>query len=346
MKNQKGKLMLSHPKSQNRNRKMWIVLVWVVTVALLLSGCSQAPKTYRVGVLSGLSFVANITDGLKAKMTELGYVEGKNITYDVQATDFDLAKYKSILQKFVADKVDVIFVFPTEATMEAKAATQGTNIPVVFDFCLIEGMGIVDSVRAPGGNITGVRYPGPDIAAKRFEIMHELVPQAKRMLIPYQKGYPIVTPQLEALRPVAQAAGVTLVELPADNTADLEAQLQARAQSADIGFDVILFVAEPLTVTPDAFAVLGKFAAEHKVPIGGALMSVGGYDSVFGVNVDNIAVGKQAAPLIDKVFKGISAGTIPVVSAENYIQINYKAAQNLGLTVSEGLLNQANEVIR
>jgi putative tryptophan/tyrosine transport system substrate-binding protein len=337
--------MLSNRHSYNRISKGWAVLVLIVLVSLVLSGCSQPPKTYRVGVLSGLSFVANITDGLKAKMTELGYVEGKNISYDVQATDFDMDKYKSILKKFVDDKVDVIFVFPTEASMEAKAATQGTNIPVVFDFCLIEGMGIVDSVRAPGGNITGVRYPGPDIAAKRFELMRQLVPQAKRILIPYQKGYPIVTPQLEAVRPLAQAAGIDLVEVPAADAADLEAQLQALAQ-ADKSVDAIMFVAEPLTVTPDPFIVLGKFAAEHKIPIGGALMSVGGYESIFGVNVDNIAVGKQAAPLLDKIFKGIPAGTIPVVSAENYIQVNYKAAQEQGITVPEGMLNQANEVIR
>jgi putative ABC transport system substrate-binding protein len=106
-----------------------------------------------------------------------------------------------------------------------------------------------------------------------------------------------------------------------------------------------MFVAEPLTVTPDPFIVLGKFAAKHKIPIGGALMSAGGYDSIFGVNVENEAVGKQAAPLLDKIFKGIPAGTLPVVSAENYIQVNYKAAQEQGFTVPEGMLNQANEVI-
>jgi putative ABC transport system substrate-binding protein len=337
--------MFGNHRSHSRISTGWTILALIVVASLLLSGCNQ-PKIYRVGVLSGLSFVANITDGLKAKMAELGYVEGQNITYDVQATDFDMDKYKSILKKFVDDKVDVIFVFPTEATMEAKAATQGANIPVVFSFALIEGMGLVDSVRVPGGNITGVRYPGPDIAVKRFELMRELAPEAKRILIPYQKGYPIVTPQLEAVRPVAKAAGVELVEVPANDAADLEAQLQALVQSSDKPVDAIMFLAEPLTVTPDPFIVLGKFAAEHQIPMGGALMSAGGYDSIFGVNVDNVAVGKQAAPLIDKIFKGIQAGTIPVVSAENYIQVNYKAAQEQGFKVPEGLLNQANEVIR
>ena len=340
--------MLSRNQSHTRIRSGWTILVGVVVFSLLLSGCggAQKPKVYRVGVLSGLDFVADITDGLKVKMTELGYVEGKNIVYDVQKTNFDMDAYKRILKKFVADKVDVIFVFPTEASQEAKAATQGTTIPVVFAFAQIEGMGLVNSVREPGGNITGVRYPGPDLAVKRFEVMHELVPQAKRMLIPYQKGYPIVASQLELVRPAAAAAGITLVEAPAANAAELETIFQAQAKSADASPDAILLLAEPLTVTPDAFTVIGKFAAEHKLPIGGALMSAGGYESVYGVNVQNVAVGKQAAPLIDKIFKGTPTGTIPVVSAENYFQINYKVTQALGLKVSEGLLGQANEIIR
>jgi putative ABC transport system substrate-binding protein len=110
--------------------------------------------------------------------------------------------------------------------------------------------------------------------------------------------------------------------------------------------DAILFVAEPLAVTSDAFAVMGKFAAKHKLPIGGALMSVGGYGSVFGVNVDIVTTGKQAAVLADKILRGTPAGTIPVVSAESFFEINYKAAQKLELNVSEGLLSRADKIIR
>ncbi len=91
---------------------------------------------------------------------------------------------------------------------------------------------------------------------------------------------------------------------------------------------------------------MGQYAAEHKIPIGGAVMMVGGYESIFGMSTDNVAVGKQAAPLANRIFKGISAGTIPVASAESYLQINYKAAQTLGLKLSDGLLRQANQVIR
>ena len=171
--------MLSMRSLNRRTRNYWRVITIFTILSMLLAGCgSKTPKVYHIGILSGLDFVADISDGFKSKMAEFGYVEGTNVVYDIQKTNFDMDAYRNILQKFVADKVDLILVFPTEASMEAKSATQGTNIPVLFTFALIEGMGIVDSVREPGGNITGVRYPGPEIALKRFEILMELVPHA------------------------------------------------------------------------------------------------------------------------------------------------------------------------
>jgi putative ABC transport system substrate-binding protein len=330
------------------NRQIKFVILTISIVALLLSSCvgGQSSKVYHVGILSGLGFLADATDGFKEGMAELGYVEGENIVYDVQETEFDMEAYRSILQKFVEDEVDLIVSFPTEASMEAKAATQGTDIPIVFTYALIEGMGIVDSVREPGGNITGVRYPGPDFAVRRFEVLLELVPDAKNVWAPYQRGYPIVAPQLEALRPVAEAAGVTLIEFPADNAAELEAELKAREVSDDIGIDAILFLVEPLNVTPEAYAVNAQFAYKHNIPFGGVYFPINGLTDVFGVDVISFDSGKAAAPLADKIFKGTPAGTIPVVSADPFININYKVAQEFGLTVPEGLLKQADAIHR
>lgn len=318
---------------------------------VLVSGCVQSnagqnAKTYRIGILSGLDFFADTTDGFKAKMTELGYIEGKNIVYDVQKTNFDMAAYKSILEKFVVDKVDLMFVFPTEASQQAKSVTEGTGVPVVFANAFTEDTGLVNSVREPGGNITGVRWAGPDLALQRFEIMHEMAPRAKRMLVPYQRGYPIVKSQLDALRPAFASAGITLVEVPADNATDLETQLKNQEESFNSETDVILMIAEPLCVTPDNFVVLGRFAEEHKIPYGGAFITFGGYSSIYGLTPQNVPQGKQAAFLADKILRGTPAGTIPVVSAEGYFQLNYTAAQKFGLNVSESLLVRANEIIR
>ena len=324
------------------------LFIILLAVSLVVSGCSagQSSKVYRVGILSGLDFVADTADGFKEGMAELGYLEGENIVYDIQTTNFDMEAYRNILQKFVDDDVDLIISFPTEATIEAKSATQGTDIPVVFSFALIEGMGIVDSVREPGGNITGVRYPGPDFAVKRLEVLLEIVPGAKKIWAPYQRGYPIVPPQLEQLYPAAQAAGVTLIEFPADNAEELEAELESRAASGDVGFDAILLLIEPLVVTPENFEVLARFSEVHKIPMGGTTFAMGDYGTLFGVDVISFDSGKAAAPLADKVLKGTQAGTIPVVSADPYLRINYKVAQRFGLDVPDGLLKQADEIIR
>ncbi|HXD08625.1 MAG TPA: ABC transporter substrate-binding protein, partial [Anaerolineales bacterium] len=214
--------------SQRKPYVIWIVLNVLVVVSLLLSGCGSVPsKVYRVGVLQGLSAFSPALDGFKAKMTELGYVEGENISYDVQSTEVDINAYKSITKKFVEDKVDLIFVFPTEAAMEAKSAVQGTNIPVVFAlaFTDVSGVNLIDSIRVPGGNITGVRFPSVDIASKRLQILLEIVPNAKRIFVPYLKGYPNVPGQLDAIRPQARDAGVELIEFAATSPVDLQSEL-------------------------------------------------------------------------------------------------------------------------
>ncbi|MBN2117490.1 MAG: ABC transporter substrate-binding protein [Anaerolineales bacterium] len=335
-------------QSKKNSQMIWRLLTWVIIATLLLSGCTglQGKKQYKVGVLIGIEFTTPVAEGFKAGMAELGYVEGENIVYDVQVVGFDIPTYQNTIKKFIADKVDLIVVTPTEATIEAKTLTKGTDIPVVFSFAFTEGMGIIDSVGQPGGNITGVRFPGVDITLKRFELMRKIAPDAKRIWMPYQRGYPIVAPQLEALEPVAKAEGITLIPFPADDTAEVQAELNALSAKEDIGMDAIMALVEPLMTTSDAFETVARFAYGHGIPFGGFYNKVGEYASIFGVNVDLFASGKLAAPLADKVLKGTPAGTIPAVSPENFIQIDYKVAQEFDLTVPEGILKQANEIIR
>ncbi len=335
------------------NKKLLIGIIVLIAIAVIGYFWINSAKTqktenvYHVGILNGLGeFLEEIPVAFKAKMAELGYIEGENIIYDVQSTKFEPEKEKQILEQFIENDVDLIFSFPTEVSMAAKASTQGTGVPVVFAIANIEDTGLIESVRQPGGNITGVRYPGPDLAIRRFEVMHEIVPDAKIMWVPYQRGYPIVKSQMEVLIPAANAAGVTIIEFPADNAAELQAELDRLAASDDIGFDAILFIPEPLSTMADAFEVMGRFAYENNIPIGGLMIQVGEYGSIFGINVNIPRTGQQAAILADKILKGIPAGTIPVVSSESFFQINYKVAQKLGVTISESLLSSADEIIR
>ena len=213
-----------------RRIKRLFRIVLAILPLLILEGCSEkAPQNYRVGILCGLEYIADAAEGFKEGMAALGYIEGKNIVYDFQKTNFQPDLEERILKTFVKEKVDLILTFPTEVSIMAKQVTQGTNIPVIFIIANIEGSDLVESIRHPGGHITGIRYPGPDLAVKRFDIMLALAPKAKRLWIPYQRGYPIVASQMDVLYQAAVPAGVELIEFPASNAGELQAELDARA---------------------------------------------------------------------------------------------------------------------
>jgi len=324
-----------------------VVLILLVVVCVFLGGCGEkAQKMRRVSIVSGTDAFLEIADGFKATMAELGYVEGKNIIYDLQKLNADPVGEKRVAEKFVHDKVDLIFAFPTEPAFAAKAAAQGTDIPVVFAMAGIEGNNLVESVAKPGGNITGVRYPGPEHTGKRLEILHELVPQARRILITYDQNYPTIPATLGQLRPAASSLGLTLVEDPVKNVAQLKAALRKRAASADIDIDAILIMPEILTQSPDGWAIISKFAAEHKLPIAGSAAFEADTGAIFSYIPDLVEMGMLAASLADKVFNGTPAGTMMVVTPDSHLRLNYKALQRLGLTATEGLLSRADEIIR
>lgn len=330
--------MFIHPSFRRNFLYIWLFLILISMFTLHVSGCSpKKNKVYRVDILSGLDFFADTIDGFKAQMTKLGYIEGENIIYNIQKTIYP-AEYQRILEMFVADETDLIFVFPTEAALKAKAITIGTGIPLLFAHSFIEGNSLVDSVRQPGGNITGIRFPGPDFAVKNLETLLEMAPQVNRVWVPYLQGYPSVPSQLESMRQSTASLKITLIEFPATSGIDVQAELQARAQSVDLGLDAILFIDEPLSTWPDVIADVTEFSANYNVPVGNLLL--------FMQLVDNIQVGGQAATMANKILTGTPAGTIPVASADPFLIINYTAAQKLGLTVPIGLLGQANKVIR
>jgi putative tryptophan/tyrosine transport system substrate-binding protein len=332
---------------RRRLRHIGAALACLLTAALILGACGSAqPRVYRVGILSGLSFFSPIADGFKAEMARFGYEEGKNISYDVQVSEVDIESYRRILQGFVAAKVDLIVVLGTEAAQEAKAVTAGTQIPVVFSYVVTDGMNVVESVREPGGNMTGVRLPSVDIARKRYDVLREIAPDARRILMPYLRGYPIVPDQVAALHDEAKVDGVTLVEAPAASPAELEAQLQALGTGDDQGFDAVLLLVEPLALAPGVLDTIGTYADSAKAPVGGILFSGEGFNTVFGVFADLTDAGSKAAPLADKIFRGIPAGTIPVVTADAQLQLNNRKSQELGLTMPEGLLSQAQQIVR
>jgi putative ABC transport system substrate-binding protein len=323
-----------------------LTLAILIVICLALSACDKKKeKVYRVGVLSGVEGFVAIADGFKAGMTELGYVEGKNITYDIQIANMNPLKEKQIAKKFVQDKVDLILSFPTEASVAAKEATQGIDILLVFANANIEGTNLVESVRRPGGNITGVRFPGPDNDVMRLGFLHELVPQANRVLIFYNPDYPTIQRVVDALRTAASHLGITLAEDHVINVEEVQTALKKRAASEDINIDAILLMPDFINHSPGGFEAIVNFANKHKVPIGGGAGFTADLGAMFSFVPDFFETGMLAATQADRIFKGIQSGTIPVVTPENHLRLNYKVIKELGLTVSEGLLSRAKEIM-
>jgi putative ABC transport system substrate-binding protein len=204
---------------------------------------------------------------------------------------------------------------------------------------------MIKSVREPGGNLTGVRYPGPETVRKRLEVMLEIAPTVKRVWIGYDKNGPNTAIALGALRPLASSLGVMLVEVPATVKADLAADLSARANLADIGVDAMLIMPDDFNASPDGFAVLSKFAADHKIPLAGGLPTMIQKGAIFANGPDLATIGNLAAVSAKEVLNGTPPGTIPVVTPDQNLYINYKTTQALGLTVPDGLLAQATQII-
>ncbi len=329
---------------------VWPILFVLILVfagyVLLSSGSKKLQKVYRVGIVSGAETFTSIATGFKAKMAKLGYIEGTNIVYDFHKLEADPAGVERAVSKLVEDRVDLIFAFPTEPALAAKSAVEGTDIPVVFAMAGIEGDNLVESISRPGGNITGVRYPGPELTAKRLEILHELVPDAKRVYLIYNPNYPTASMALGGLRPNASLFGITLVEETVGSIEELKATLQARAESDDIGIDAILIMPDIINNSPEGFGAILRFANEHRVPIGGGMDFTADLGATFSFVPDNTEQGVMAASLADRIFKGEPAGAIMVVTPPAHLCINYKVIKELGLKLPQGLLSRSDEIIR
>lgn len=326
-------------------RLSFIVLLGLV--AWSVGGCRDARGPRRILVLGSTAAFEPIFHGLKAQLEVLGYREGVHVIYDLKYLE-KCPSDPPVSEGgwFSARDGELIFALATEASMAAKKAAEGTSVPVVFAYAGIEGSNLVNSVREPGGNITGVRFPGPEQIGKRMELLHRIAPHIRRVWIGYQKGYPNTEPALAVLRPLSKSLNIQLIEVPLGNLKDLEVDLSERDQLADCGMEAMLLMPDSTIHSPEGSRLIGGFADRHKLVVAGSFLSNVREGAVFGNANDLFKVGKMAAPLVAKIFEGIPAGTIPVVTPEQDLYINVKRARELGLTVPEGLLRQATVIIR
>ena len=324
----------------NQQLKDWPILIVVFIIAgLLLTACGSQ-KTYTIGVINLSPRQEETVEAFNEGMTELGYIEGENITYIYEGATDNIDKLDSVAQSLVAADVDLILSVTTPATQAAQRATAGTNIPVVFiPVTDPVGAGIVDSLTKPGGNTTGVTYTSQE--GKRLEWLLQVDPTIEQVYIVYnpQDQSPVLA--LEAVSETAAQLGVELITREVLTTEEAIVAFKNTPQEAD----AIFFL-------PDS-VVNARGANAYKIPIEFGLPSSG--PSVATVNngalttysVDlTVAARQQAARLADQILRGTKPADLPVEMAEFYLAINLKTAEAIGLDIPDDILLQADIIVR
>jgi putative ABC transport system substrate-binding protein len=323
-------------------RRQFITLFGGAAAAWPLAARAQQPAMPVIGFLgpgSAESDAYRVTafwQGLK----ESGYVEGQNVTIDYRWGEGHYDRLPAMAIELVHDQVAVIAATSLPATLAAQAAT--TTIPIVFETAGDPvKLGLVASLNRPGGNITGVTQTNEEVAPKRLELLHELLPKARVMaLLVNPTDLPFAEPQARAALSVANTLGLELHVLNASTERDFESVfaklIELQAGGLVIGGDAFF------TSHIQQLAALALHDAVPAVYQWRAFAAAGGLMS-YGSNITEThrLVGLYAG----RILKGDKPADLPVQQATKIeLYINLKTAKALGIAFPLTLLGRADEV--
>jgi putative ABC transport system substrate-binding protein len=295
-----------------------------------------------IGILEGASAVtmAPRYDAFRAKLRELGYVEGLNVRFEYRYADGSLDRLPGMAAELVSLQPSVIVSAPVPANIAVSKAT--TTIPIV----MANGadpvqFGLVKSLSRPGGNITGVTNFAEDLASKQIDIIRELLPRLARVGALVNIENPLHVPQWRDTQDAAVKASLVVIRFDYRNPDDLERAFERFAQEH----------VEAVLIPPDVtFGALrdriARLAADARLPtifFNRESAAAGGLLS-YGPNlVENY---RRAAIFVDKILKGAKPGELPIERPNEFdLVINLRTANALGLTIPPTLLMRASEVI-
>jgi putative tryptophan/tyrosine transport system substrate-binding protein len=273
-------------------------------------------------------------------LNEIGYVEGQNVAMEYRWAEGRYDRLPALAADLVDRRVDVLVASSGDpAAYAAKNAT--STIPIVFTSGDAVGYGFVASLARPGGNLTGLSFLNPELNPKRFELLSELVPQAKVIALLVNPNSSSLEHVLRAVQEAAKPKGLQLHILKAGTESEIDAAFAALVQRQAGG----------LVVSSDPFFYgqreqLVVLAARHSVPTiyeWRQFVVEGGLTS-YGASVS--AVNRQVGIYAGKILKGAKPADLPVLQPTTFeFVINLKTAEALGLTILPSILSRADEVI-
>ena len=302
---------------------------------------AQAAVPRIVLVLPGnLRSMAARTDAFRQRLLELGYIEGKNLIVEIRELDGKLDQLPALLAEIVKSRPQIILV---QGSQSVKAAMQATStIPIVaFSMADPVEQGVAASLARPGGNVTGNALIETVADQKTVEILHEIVPAAKRIAMLADPTNPVYAFRQKRFPAAAGKRGLTPLLIHASRAEDLPKAFD----------DAVWQRAQMLVVANDAFLgtnarAIVDLAARHRIPTiypNENYVPLGG---LVAYSYSNPAMYRNAALFVDRILKGRKPADLPFEQPTRFeLTINMKAAKALGLAIPQSVLLRADQVI-
>lgn len=298
-------------------------------------------KVFRIGYL-GLTTADSLpkrTEAFRAGLRDLGYQEGRDFVIEYRWADGNYDRLPALLADLIRLKVDVIVTHGTPGVLAAKQAT--TTIPIVMAVVGDAlGLGIVSNLARPGGNVTGLTFFNPELAAKRLELLKETMPDLTDVGLLLNLANPINESILPEMSRFAQPLKLELHQFDVRAPAEFEGAFAAMAAKR-VGAFVVIDDAMMISNAPAVAAL----ALKQRLPsCGWPDFAIDGGLMAYGVDFPDMF--RRAATFVDKIRKGAKPGDLPVERSTKFeIIVNLKTAKVLGLTIPYNLLARADQVI-
>jgi putative ABC transport system substrate-binding protein len=321
---------------------LWLLTtVWLTTASI--ADAQQSIKIYRVGYLdlSSASGSAPLLQAFRQRLSDQGWVDGKNIAFEYRFADGIRERLPELAAELVRMKVHVVVVRSNAVALAAKQAT--STIPIVMTSSTDPvPSGLVASLASPGGNITGLVSQPPGLPAKKLGLLKEIVPRLTRVgvLMPLGGG---AGEQMNELKSAGPPLNITLQELkvgtePSRFEDTFQSAVQKRVDAIIIQANPFFF-GERRRITD--LAAKNRLAAMYSQS---GFVEVGGLMS-YGTDITDLY--RRAAVYVDKILKGAKPADLPIELPKKFeLVINLKTAKQIGLTIPPNVLARADTVIK
>jgi putative tryptophan/tyrosine transport system substrate-binding protein len=330
-------------KSALRNLKSAIVLGAVLLSLSFPAEAQQAKKVPRIGFLTlgSPSPPSALQEAFRDGLRQLGYIEEQNIHVEYRYAAGKVERLDELAAELVGLKLDVIVASNTQSIDATRRATK--TIPIVFPVTFDPvASGFVASLARPGGNLTGLTTLNQEVAGKRVELLKEVMPKISRVAVfrdPTNSGSLFALKETEA---AANHLGIRTQVLEVKMADELEGAVKAAIRER----------ANALILLPDNLFIREKgriidlvmknrlptmFGESESVEVGGLMY--------YGANLADLF--RRAATYVDKILKGAKPSDLPVEQPTKFeLIINLKAAKQIGVTIPQSVLYQADKVIK